>query len=132
MGRYEKKKGAGNVDEFLKLFPAEEHDEDDGIAEMADTEKRLRSLHFLKTVLENIKDDSEGAYIEFSSGKMCSAGAGGAITDIKGPSPDVLLGVMSIIASTIEMFDADLRDTLLTDMAGGAKILLQYKKDRGE
>lgn len=128
-GRYEQKKSL-EKDPLEEMFRAmnepDEQDDDDEKLE------RLHALHFLRSLLDDIGSESGGAVIEYSNGKRCKSGQGGGMIRVEGTGADVLFGAIQIISSVMVRIDAHIRDDLMVDLFNATKIMMEYKKDRGE
>ena len=134
MARYEKKKTEGiNLAELLGVLGVNEADEmevdDEGIEEKME---RVRALNFVRFILSEINPDTTGGLIEYSNGRLCTKKAGGEVVHIQGDGPDIMFGIMNIISSVMMQFGEEKRDEMLMDLFNGTKVLMQYKKDRGE
>jgi hypothetical protein len=128
-GRYEQKKSL-EKDPLEEMFRAmnepDEQDDDDEKLE------RLHALHFLRSLLDDIGSESGGAVIEYSNGKRCKSGQGGEMIRVEGTGADVLFGTIQIISCVMVRIDAHVRDDLMVDLFNATKIMMEYKKDRGE
>lgn len=131
-GRCEKKKSLEKdpLEEMFRAMnePDEQDDEDDEDASL----ERLHAIHFLGSLLKDIGSESGGAVIEYSNGKRCKIGQGGETIRVEGTGADVLFGIIQIIASVMMRIDANIRDDLMVDLFNATKIMMEYKKDRGE
>lgn len=133
MARYEKKKPEGiNLAELLGILGVDEPDEmevdDEDIEEKME---RVRALHFVRFILNEINPDTTGGLIEYSNGKLCTQKAGGEVVHIQGDGPDIMFGIMNIISSVMMQFSEEKRDEMLMDLFNGTKVFMQYKQDRG-
>lgn len=132
-GRYEKKKPAGiDLAELFGFASMEEPDapemDDEDIEEKME---RVRALHFVRFILNEINPDTTGGLIEYSNGKLCTQKAGGEVIHIVGDGPDIMFGIMNIIASVVMQFSEEKRDEMLVDLFNGTKVFMQYKQNRG-
>lgn len=132
MARYEQKKPL-EKDPLEEMFRAmNEPDEQDDDDDEDDKLERLHALHFLRSLLADIGSESGGAVIEYSNGKRCKSGQGGETIHVEGTGADVLFGTIQIISSVMMRIDEHIRDDLMVDLFNATKIMMEYKKDRGE